>query len=293
MTFSVKTGSSNLDDPYLAWLLDDWLDPLDPALFEEFRSLGQFSDPHYHMFDYLDDLYDDSEEFGYDEEKYLFDYTPPKINWYEWNFRPSTFLAQNDPIDYELLSPLINLTIDIVEACIKRLEEAKVDEGYEAKCRRYKFTGSNYYQLDAQGRRRARAFSVKLILWEVDKEEDIYSLKAVLQEIARKIEIRMEITAMKQLQVWFPKLPYPVVRSIMSHLGLHCGLMISSEEMSIIRKMYLNIGLIYIILKGDIFCLLVGERDAKIYIRHLNNAFQEYTSYLASNMLKYFEVVGT
>merc|ERR1719309_1087815 len=50
------------------------------------------------MFDHLDDLYDDSEEFGYDEEKYLFDYTPPTIL--------SRFLTQNDPIDYELLSTL-------------------------------------------------------------------------------------------------------------------------------------------------------------------------------------------
>merc|ERR1719309_1023872 len=245
------------------------------------------------MFDYLDDLYDDSEEFGYDEEKYLFDYAPPMIDWYEWNFRPSRFLAQNDPIDYELLLPLVNLTIDIVEVFITRLEEAKVDKGFEAKCHRYKFTGSNYYQLDAQGRRRSRAFSVKLVLRQVDKEEDIYSLKAVLQEIVRSIKMRMEITAMKQLQVWFPTLPYPAVRTILSHLGLHRGLMISSEEMSIIRKMYLNIGLIYIIFKGDIFCLLVGERDVKVYIRHLNNAFQEYTFYSTSNMLKCFEDVRT
>jgi len=293
MTFSVETGSSNQDDPYLAWLLDDWLDPCDPALFEEFRSLGQFSDPHYHMFDYLDDLYDDSEEFGYDEEKYLLDYTPPMIDWYEWNFRPSRFLAQNDPIDYELLSPLVNLTIDIVEVFITRLEEAKVDNGFEAKCHRYKFTGSNYYQLDAQGRRRSRAFSVKLILWQVDKEEDIYSLRTALQEIAREITIRMEVTAMKQLQSWFPTLPYPAVRTIMLHLDLHRGLMISSKEMLIIRKMYLNIGLVYIILKGAIFCLLVGERDINHYVHHLNNAFREYTVYSASNVFDCVQDVGS
>merc|ERR1719357_538864 len=95
------------------------------------------------------------------------------------------------------------------------------------------------YQLDEQGKRRLRAYSVSYVMLEVNNEDDIYSLRTVVQKIACQIRIRAAVKAIEQVQGYFPTFPYPVLKCIMSHLDLYGELMISPEESSILLELYL------------------------------------------------------
>ena len=143
------------------------------------------------------------------------------------------------------------------------------------------------YQLDKQGRRRLRAYSVNQIMLEVNDEDVIYSLKSVVQGIASKIRNRVAVKAVEQLHDYFPTFPYPVVKCIMSHLDLYGELMISSQEGFFLQGLCLCLCDIYNYFKGAIFNVFTftSHEDLSKRIIRLIKMSQGYTSYIARNRI--------
>eukprot|EP00092_Neocalanus_flemingeri_P020799 GFUD01022536.1.p1 GENE.GFUD01022536.1~~GFUD01022536.1.p1 ORF type:complete len:359 (+),score=101.80 GFUD01022536.1:118-1194(+) len=239
-----------------------------------------------------DDLYDDvmeeagddawgilNDEFGFDEESYLFEFDP----FMEYFELPDVDCAGVVTMTYQSLMELTEKTYQLLRAWKKRsLNEKEVETNQDDPVHSF---GLNLYQLvDPKERDELKTYSVAKLLHifgsnkEVSKfEEEVNQMMKFLRKCFLDILARCLPSA----------LPYPVLSTILSHLqeakGLHnvglvtkleCSKMMEKEYMG---KLYLGMASVYDHLKVVMFNIQLNTDSTELLLFYRNGLLARFS----------------
>jgi len=212
-------GENESDDLYEDGILnpeDDILDPEDNIL-----------DPWDDILDSEDDILDPDDiwdpEFGFDEERYLFEFDPITNHIHDDPKYPK------GPPSYQKVYTKTEMLSKLLDAWQKRSKENLQEEFSDAE---YSDLNVNLYQLEEENRAKLRSFSVRKFLEVIGGQEEVVKFTEKIDQmlIFTKKVLTSILTGCLPMD-----LPYPALRNILSHMigeeGLHkVGYMSSDDE---------------------------------------------------------------
>jgi len=172
-----------------------------------------------------DDLDEDDTgypEFGFDEERYLFEYEPTDHVHYDPNYPGYSS-------SYQLVFTKTEMLSNLLGAWQKRSTSNSQGEFSNSE---YSDLDMNLYQLRGEDRDKLRSFSVRKFLEVMGGEEQVLEFREKIDQVLIFTKKVLGSILARCLPM---DMPYPAVRNILSHLmrdeGLHnVGYMSSDDE---------------------------------------------------------------
>jgi len=249
---------------------------------DEYESDDDESDDYESDDDESDDYESDDElsyfEFGFDEERYLFEYEPANhMQYYPGGRSPSYQIVF---IKTEMLSKLL-------DAWQKRSKSNLQGDFSDAE---YTDIDVNLYQLEEEDRDKLRFFSVRKFLEVMGGQEGVVKFREKIDQTLIFTKKVLTSILAKSLPM---DLPYPALRNILSHLmrdeGLHMvGYMSSDDEVEKVgERLILSfledcIMFFYYSMKKVMFnSFSVNVSSHKIFMKEMMKRFEKHLTQLS------------
>ena len=242
-----------------------------------------------------DDLYDDvmeeagydawdieDEEFGFDEERYLFEFDP-FVEYFDLKDN-----LEELTMTYQSLLELAEMTCQLLSAWKKRKliggehdVESNDDEPFNS-------FGLNLYQLDPTERDELRSYSINKLLRVFGGEEEVLNF---VEQVSQLVKFLKKCLLHILGGCLPPALPYPVLSSILSHLlaieGLDkFGQVTKQESQKILEiecmdKLYLSLADVYDHLKVVMFNIEPNTHSTEPSLKKKNDILSQVLAELA------------
>eukprot|EP00092_Neocalanus_flemingeri_P024708 GFUD01026797.1.p1 GENE.GFUD01026797.1~~GFUD01026797.1.p1 ORF type:complete len:354 (+),score=113.32 GFUD01026797.1:189-1250(+) len=250
-----------------------------------------------------DDLYDDVmeeagydawdigyEEFGFDEETFLFEFDP-LVEYFDLKDHSDVVT-----ITYQSLVKLTEMTCQLLRAWMKR-SSASLGDDQDNKITQdepFNYYVLNLYQLETKERDELKTYSVAKLLRSFGSEEEVSKFEKAVNQMGKFLrKCLLDI-----LGSCLPhSLPYPVLSTILSHLmaakGLHkVGLVTKLEsskmmEMDYMDKLYLSLADVYDHIKVVMFNIEPNTHSTEPTLNEKKESLLERFKLLAESVNKF------